>query len=542
MASPSAPGPRSYIERMQQKLHLPSFFFPTRPRLSRGPLYLDSDSDSDGDDGGHIHARTGLSPSQPSRSHRLVLRCNRTLNSLYCTTCRHLSSDIGRGVLKCSFAYLLGSMATFIEPIASWIGNGQDTKHTVATLTVYFHPARTQGSMYKASICALLAFVYATFINISSMAVSMFFEDTLHMLPLGHAVVLIVFCGGGLGFVGWVKQRLADPLVNTACSLASLAMITVLTKEGDVQQGELSFEPIVRVLKMLFLGVTVTVVVCLTVFPQSARLKLRESTIALTGSLSDMLSIITEGFLMGNSDSLEKKDFLSASQRNKKAYHQIDQILKEAKLEHYLTGTERQYRLEKNLVRCVQDLVQSVGGLRSAAILQSDLLKQASAAATSDHERPLDHPQGVLRPVEPIDAGSSLGASSHVENDVPPLQTPEDIFNLFIEHLGPAMKSLVQTFREILSDLPFGPPPDYNVVFQPGFHARLDNALRMFRRSRSEALRMIYSHKEIGAARCTELEADYEEVAASCGHFSFSLQEFGEQLRGFFGAFGSPTG
>lgn len=44
---------------------------------------------------------------------------------------------------------------------------------------------------------------------------------------------------------------------------------------------------------------------------------------------------------------------------------------------------------------------------------------------------------------------------------------------------------------------------------------------------------MIYSHKEIGAARCTELEADYEEVAASCGHFSFSLQEFGEQLRGF---------
>lgn len=359
-------------------------------------------------------------------------------------------------------------MATFIEPIASWIGNGQDTKHTVATLTVYFHPARTQGSMYKASICALLAFVYATFINISSMAVSMFFEDTLHMLPLGHAVVLIVFCGGGLGFVGWVKQRLADPLVNTACSLASLAMITVLTKEGDVQQGELSFEPIVRVLKMLFLGVTVTVVVCLTVFPQSARLKLRESTIALTGSLSDMLSIITEGFLMGNSDSLEKKDFLSASQRNKKAYHQIDQILKEAKLEHYLTGTERQYRLEKNLVRCVQDLVQSVGGLRSAAILQSDLLKQASAAATSDHERPLvslptEHrtsyynghvyqplfspilgsPQGVLRPVEPIDAGSSLGASSHVENDVPPLQTPEDIFNLFIEHLGPAMVCII---------------------------------------------------------------------------------------------------
>ncbi|KAI5288317.1 hypothetical protein KEM52_001210, partial [Ascosphaera acerosa] len=87
------------------------------------------------------------------------------------------------------------------------------------------------------------------------------------------------------------------------------------------------------------------------------------------------------------------------------------------------------------------------------------------------------------------------------------------------------------------------------------FHAKLDSALRMFKRSRAEALRLIYAHKDIAGggarpaastssaspsapapaslSRRAEDEADYEEVAASCGHFSFSLQEFGEQLRGF---------
>ncbi|KAI5290390.1 hypothetical protein KEM54_001675 [Ascosphaera aggregata] len=557
VSSPTALN-QSRVERICQKLHLSKYMSSRKPRLSRGPLHLDSDSESDVENDGHALSRAGPSSSQPKLSHRVAKVCSRKIHSWYSKTCQFFSSETGKGVLKCSLAYLLGSMATFIEPVAWWIGSGQDTKHTVATLTVYFHPARTQGSMYKASLCAVLAFAYATMINISSMAVSMFFAETLHMLALGHVVVLIVLCGGGLGFVGWVKQRLADPLVNTACSLASLAMITVLTKEGDVQQGELSFAPIVRVLKMLFLGVTITVVICLAICPQSARVKLRESIAQLTDSLSDMLAIITEGYTLANADLLEQETFVSASRRNKSAYSQVDKLLKEAKFEHYLAGTERQYRLEKNLVRCVQDLTQSVGGLRSAASLQFDLLKQAESPAAFEYQRPIvplptNHrskyyngqiiqplftpvsgsPQGPLRVIEHVEAEYDNETIRQQEHNDRSLQTPVDMFRIFIEHLGPSMNSLALTLKEILSDLPYGPGPDYEVFFHPGFHAKLDNALRVFRRSRNEALNMIYAHKDIGAARCTEHEADYEEVAASCGHFSFSLLEFGEQLRGF---------
>ncbi|KAI5284409.1 hypothetical protein KEM52_002923, partial [Ascosphaera acerosa] len=256
----------------------------------------------------------------------------------------------------------------------------------------------------------------------------MVFADRWHMLPLGHAVVLVVFCGGGLGFVGWVKQRMADPLVNTACSLASLAMITVLTKEGDVQAGDLSFEPIVRVLKMLFLGVTITNVVCLAIFPQSARVKLRQATVDLTGSLADMLAVITEGFVSvtpppqhpGDDDAdadadaaattittdpFEREAYLAASRRNKAAYTQAEKLLKEAKFEHFFAGHERQYRLEKSLVRCVQDLAQSVGGLRAAASLQFELLRQARQAdGSAAHARPVSAQQqgGTSRRLIPL--------------------------------------------------------------------------------------------------------------------------------------------
>lgn len=94
------------------------------------------------------------------------------------------------------------------------------------------------------------AFLYATFIAISSMAVSVFFETQLGMIELAYAIVLIVFCGGGLGLIGWVKQKYNAPLVSVACSLASLAIITVLTKENAVHVGVFEDDKIVQVMKM----------------------------------------------------------------------------------------------------------------------------------------------------------------------------------------------------------------------------------------------------------------------------------------------------
>lgn len=43
----------------------------------------------------------------------------------------------------------------------------------------------------------------------------------------------------------------------------------------------------------------------------------------------------------------------------------------------------------------------------------------------------------------------------------------------------------------------------------------------------------MYKHKELNKSRSESIEADFEEVAASCGHFSFSLYDFGTEMQTF---------
>ncbi|KAL4896290.1 WD40 repeat-like protein [Aspergillus ambiguus] len=546
------------------KLRQATFVLPTTGQRLKGLVSLRNPySASNGHD--QEERRGLLSGEIPAHRDSLPRRVRQKAVDIGLWTREFVTSEQGIGVLKCSLAYLLGSMGTFAPPLAAFLGN-QDGKHIMATVTVYFHPARSQGSMYKASICACLAFLYAAFISVTSMCVSMFFQDTLHLLPLGHAVVLIVFCGGGLGFIGWTKQRLGDPLVNVACSLASLSTITVLTKEGKVQVGDLSFAKISQVLKMVVLGVAVAMAVSFSIFPISARKKLRANLTTVTDSLAVMLALITESFLSGSEEELQAQEYIVAAARHKKAYGLLDNLVKEAKLEHFVVGTEREYRLEKTLVRWVQDITHNMGGLRSAALLQFQLLKQTNPASPAQSIGPGDgvngsSPEPMGSPwsvheerafLEPIDECPeeeaeeeevSVSAADRERPSSGPapdttefdpdhvLLLPADIFALFISHLGPSMRSLAFTLKEIFKEVPFKPGPDYKVAVNSRFRASLDRALDLYRESREEALKTIYRQKEVMKVQTMEVEADLEEVSASCGHFSFSLLEFGEQLK-----------
>lgn len=84
---------------------------------------------------------------------------------------------------------------------------------------------------------------------------------------------------------------------------------------------------------------------------------------------------------------------------------------------------------------------------------------------------------------------------------------------------------------EIFKEIPFGPGPDHRVSINSRFHTSLDRALELYKDSREKALKAIYREKEVMRIRTMELKADLEEVSASCGHFSFSLLSFGEELK-----------
>ena len=467
-----------------------------------------------------------------------------------------IRSDTGKGVLKCSLAYLLGSMATFVPFLSALFGR-QDSKHLVATITVYFHPARSLGSMFDALILAFSAFLYTAFVSITSMGISVLFGDALHLISLGHAIVLVVFIGGGLGFVGWFKLRMNDPLVNIACSLTSLSLITVLTKEGAVQAGDFSFAKIWQILRMIIAGVIAVMLVSLFIFPISARERLKEDMVEVTDALADMLGLVTNSFISGDELELQDDTFKKAAARHGKAFSSLAQNLKEAKYEHYFFGTEKEYRIEAKLVHCIQRLTQSIGGLRSAAIMQFAILKQPPPMIRSGPDRNFSSfgsmvtsssgPMALQTRSTSVDAGGQILPSIAEtpeeelrEEDVVQgsqhsrpgkYRSPSEIFELFISNLGPSMRSLAYTLKEILDELPFDLDAQFAITTNPRFRISLDRALELYRDARDSALQAVYDKKDMDRNRPIEVEADWEEAAASCGHFSITLIEVADQMK-----------
>jgi gas vesicle protein len=400
----------------------------------------------------------------------------------------YASSPTGIGILKCSLAYILGSLATFVPQIAGLLGKN-DGKHMVATITVYFHPARSAGSMIEAVILAFAAFMYAAFISFSSMAVSAWFGYQHHII-IGHVIVLIVFCGAGLGLVGWTKHKLGNPLVNVACSLTSLALITVLTKEGAVQNATFSYVKIWQVLKMIIMGCTASAAVALLVRPTSARTEFRDTFIQSTDAMAEILNAIAQSFLSGAEQDMKNESVVKASNKSQSAYKTLVKNLGEAKFEHYALGTEEEYKISARLVKCLEKLIQSIGGLRSAAETQFTLLAQSNTIAGtpsenmptngtvtssifSEHGMSQSPPQllspslshterrtSILASIdelpEPATGETSVQPSADVSDDESGRQdslsrlpsfvqsnlTPADMFSVFIAHLGPPMVSL----------------------------------------------------------------------------------------------------
>lgn len=60
------------------------------------------------------------------------------------------------------------------------------------------------------------------------------------------------------------------------------------------------------------------------------------------------------------------------------------------------------------------------------------------------------------------------------------------------------------------------------------FKSSLVEAIALFNASRKEALGAVYRSKELSGTRDVPVAADFEEVAASCGQYSSSLQDFAE--------------
>ncbi|KAK5114445.1 hypothetical protein LTR62_002380 [Meristemomyces frigidus] len=520
------------------------------------------------------------------------------------TAWQFTTSKTGLGILKCSLAYLIGSLATFVPAISRLIGDRQDSKHMVATVTVWFHPARSLGSMHEATVLAFVALCYSGVISFSSMAISMGFGNQ-HLLEVGHAIVLVVFIGGGLGLVAWTKQYFGHPLVNVACSLASLGCITILIKEGAVQAGAFSHERVLQVLLMVVMGVLIVTAVNIVVLPTTARGSLVKDMEKNTDLLAEVLVSITRAFLSGRRSDLEDDYYKSLNDDYQASAGSMSKNLGEAKRELCLLGRERQFDLEAKLVDCLAGLAQDLGGLRSAAFAQFSFMDEAFAepisnGSTNGTKVPRDTKTAVPNVLNPITEAPEDDVEDNCDTDTPngpgltgstpdrrasiastvdldnptSMDSPSDMFLAFIAQLGPPTKSLVYTIKQILDELPFHEKPDrgmwskyagvphVEVAVNENFRSSLQSAIAMYRQARGDALKKLYASRAIMAAgispgsdgkgaklrsvvqamypaksstgegqtKAEAVRADIEEVSACCGHFSFSLLDFAEDV------------
>lgn len=275
-----------------------------------------------------------------------------------------------------------------------------------------------------------------------------------------------------------------------ACSLTSLALITVLTKEGAVQAATFSYVKIWQVLKMIIMGCVASAAVALLIRPTSARTEYRDTFIQSTDAMAENLNAIARSFLSGAEQDLRNEDFVKASSKSQSTYKTLVKNLGEAKFEHYVLGTEEEYKISARLVKCLEKLIQSIGGLRSAAETQFTLLAQSdvnispsgnipangtvTSSIFSEHNMTQSPPQlnspsvshmerrtSILASIdelpEPTTGEPSVQPSADVSDDesstrdyssrlptfVQSNLTPADMFSVFIAHLGPPMVSLL---------------------------------------------------------------------------------------------------
>jgi hypothetical protein len=117
-------------------------------------------------------------------------------------------------VLKCSFAYILGCLFTFVPKLNALIGNNRVSSHLVATATVFFNPAKSLGGMVEASLYGWGYTLFAVTVCLGSMITTDFFVDR-HLTLLAHTVSLGFWLAGATFMVAFLKAHWNKPPVAT---------------------------------------------------------------------------------------------------------------------------------------------------------------------------------------------------------------------------------------------------------------------------------------------------------------------------------------
>ncbi|KAI8079169.1 hypothetical protein BDF21DRAFT_36450 [Thamnidium elegans] len=300
-------------------------------------------------------------------------RFKTSLKTLY-TACEFSARQ--KLVLKCSFAYFLGSLFTFVPSLNAMIGYNHTSSHLVATATVFFNPAKTLGGMVEAAAYGWGYLLFAVIVCLGSMVTTDFFVDRNYFL-IAHSISVLFWLAGSTFIVSFLKAHWNKPPVATASSLAFITIFIIVVREGSANAGDFDTTRIEQITTSVATGTLITVACCVIFWPVSAAKKLKKDVDATLVSYRVLLKLLTKTFLLDDDlpEFKANRTLQTAIQSHQASFTALQKSLKEAKLET-VWNSEVRGRAEEydSVIKSMQRLAQHMGGLRSSCGIQFEIM------------------------------------------------------------------------------------------------------------------------------------------------------------------------
>ncbi|KAG7439468.1 uncharacterized protein BT62DRAFT_913494 [Guyanagaster necrorhizus] len=371
-----------------------------------------------------------------------------------------------RNIFKCALAYVLASLFTYSPHLSGLISDlvtyGSNERrplpsgHMVATVAVYFNPAKTTGSMIEADIFCIFGLFYAAFVSLTSMSLFWWLELKPGWEWLADTFV-ILWIGVSMSILAWLKVWMANPQFNTACSMIVILLFIVLIKEGGLQT-------LLQVSFIVFCGIVISNLVCFFIWPQSATTNLQTNMTKTLDSFSTLLDMLTNTFLLEESPHHPSQEKIQrAVENHQNSFTSLKKNLKEAKSEWQFSGQvklpasgtgngralpvstkgDQRRKAYEDAVDCLNRLAQHLNGLRSGTRLQYDLIKAGVVKRRRHHSRRNGNGKNQI-----LD-----GDSAEDDEETAMLKAAAVMFGDLVDDLGPPLKALSSTCTSSLKRL-----------------------------------------------------------------------------------------
>ncbi|RCI05716.1 hypothetical protein CU098_007131 [Rhizopus stolonifer] len=541
----------------------------TASKTSSSPPTSSSSDESDSDE--------PFFPIKQKRSHKIHHVVHKEENSRFIKMWNKLNSRLEltpsqRLVLKCSFAYFLGSLFTFVPALNGFIGNNRTSSHLVATATVFFNPAKSLGGMVEAATYGWGYVLFAVTLCLGSMLTTDYFIDQ-DLYSVAHSLSLFFWLAGSTFIVSFLKAHWNKPPVATASSLCFITIFIIIVREGSVNRGDFDTTRIEQITSAVATGTLITVACCIIFWPSSAANKLKKDVDAALTSYRVLLKLLTKTFLLDDDlpEFKANSTLQAAIQSHQASFTALQKSLKEAKLETFWNNEVRGKTEEYDqVVKSMQRLAQHMGGLRSSCGIQFEIMgseatqqyKQISRNKKMKHSGSMADENDVkwnvragyrrrklqdeMRKQKSLVLGDG---DSFIEPSISKVYSQDEFSKSamlidFIQTIRPPLKSLAYTCKQTIYHLQTSfiissENKSRNARSSPSLgllKTNLQKAIALFEKSQKHAIQKLYQ-KRLEHIKSVGSTEDSETIGVILGEdvflvyfFVFNMTEFAKEL------------